>query len=136
MSKISEDIESQVEYYASMPHTIVIEEWDDGDGPYYLAKVVEFNGCMIDGETGAEALADLKDVKRDWIRTNLKLGNKIPSPIRQKRYSGTVSLRMPPSLHETLVELAEIEGISFNHYMVATLARGVGHDEVRKEKVH
>ena len=71
MSKISEDIESQVEYYASMPHTIVIEEWDDGDGPYYLAKVVEFNGCMIDGETGAEALVDLEDVKRDWIRTNL-----------------------------------------------------------------
>jgi predicted HicB family RNase H-like nuclease len=29
---------------------------------------------------------------------------------------------MPPTLHETLTKLAEFEGVSFNQYMVSSLA--------------
>lgn len=126
------DIESQVKYYDNLPYHIIIEKWDDGSGPYYVARVLELQGCMIHGDTPEEALHDIKDVKHDWIKTNLELGNKMPEPLKSRKYSGKVNLRLPSSLHESLVEIAELEGISFNQYMVSVLSKAVGRDEVNK----
>ena len=128
------NIEKQIEHYANLPYHIIIEKWDDGDGPYYLARVLELQGCMIHGDTPAEALNEIEDVKRDWINTNLELGNKMPEPLMSRRYSGKVILRMPPSLHQALVNVAELEGVSFNQYMVSALSRYVGRDEIKTRK--
>jgi predicted HicB family RNase H-like nuclease len=43
---------------------------------------------------------------------------------------------MPPTLHEVLAKLAENEGVSFNQYMISSLARCAGQDEVISGKVH
>ena len=44
-------------------------------------------------------------------------------------------LRLPSSVHEDLVRMAAMEGVSLNQYMVAALSRQVGRDEVlMKEK--
>ena len=51
-------------------------------------------------------------------------------PLHYRRYSGKVILRMPPSLHEKLVQTAELEGVSFNQYMVFALSLSAGRDEV------
>lgn len=126
------NIESQVKYYVNLPYHIIIETWDDGSGPYYVARVLELKGCMIHGDTPEEALHDINDVKRDWIKTNLELGNKMPEPLKSRKYSGKVNLRLPSSLHESLVEIAELEGISFNQYMVSVLSKAAGRDEVNK----
>jgi antitoxin HicB len=129
MKTESRDIDSQVEYYANLPYTFAIEKWDDGNGPYYVARVLELPGCMIHGDTPTEAMNELIGVMRDWIRTNIELGHQIPPPSRRQHYSGKVVLRMPPSLHESLMRRAEIEGVSLNQYMVSALSRSSGYDE-------
>jgi antitoxin HicB len=129
------DIEKQVEYYSNLPYNTVIEKWDDGRGPYYMARVIELPGCMIDGDTPEEAIHEMEDVKPDWIRTNLELGNKMPSPLNTGHYSGKVVLRIPASVHEDLAKMAALEGVSLNQYMVSALSKHLGRDEVLvKEK--
>lgn len=91
-----------------------------------MAWVLELNGLMMTGDTPAEALEDLESVKRDWIETHLELGNKMPLPLESRKYSGQISLRIPPSLHKVLVDRAEVEGISLNQYMTSALAQSVG----------
>lgn len=43
-------------------------------------------------------------------------------PARRARPTGQAYVRMPISLHETLIESATREGVSLNQYIVATLA--------------
>jgi predicted RNase H-like HicB family nuclease len=124
------DLKKQIEYYANLSYTTTVVQQDDGHGIYYLARVIELPGLMMTGDTPAEALAELESVKREWIETNLKLGNRMPAPVHSPQYSGKVVLRMTPSLHETLATVAEIEGVSLNQYMVSALSRSAGRDEV------
>ena len=69
-----------LEYYLELPYSTVIETWDDGEGPYYVARVVEIPHCFIHGDTPIEAVKELEVVKRDWIESNLRRGIKIPEP--------------------------------------------------------
>lgn len=121
------NIEKDLEYYSELPYTIILETWDDGDGPYYVARVAEFPHCMIHGDTPQEAIAEIYGVKLDWIKSNLERGLKIPEPVSHK-HSGQIRLRIPPSLHRILADRAVIEGTSLNQYMTAALASTVGYD--------
>jgi antitoxin HicB len=129
-------LKRQVEDYANLPYTITIEKEDDGHGVYYVARVVELHDLIMTGDTPEEAFKELESEKREWIETYLKLGNKMPRPLKSRKYSGKVILRMPPSLHEDLVKIAELEGISFNQYMVSALSKNVGKDQVKIELTH
>ena len=130
MGNTIKDLKKQVDYYANLSYTTILVQQDDGHGIYYLAKVIELPGLMMTGDTSAAAIADLESVKREWIETNLKLGNKMPEPVHSPQYSGKVVVRMPPALHETLATVAEIEGVSLNQYMVVALSKSAGRDEV------
>ena len=111
-----------------------IEKEDDGRGVYYVARIIELPHLLMTGATPEEAIEELESVKREWIELYLKLGNKMPEPLRSRKYSGKVILRLPPSLHETLVKIAKLEGISFNQHMVSVLARSAGRDEVKLQR--
>jgi predicted RNase H-like HicB family nuclease len=130
MDKRVRDLKKKIEYYANLPYTTTLVQQDDGHGIYYLAKVIELPGLMMTGDTPEEALAELESVRREWIETNLKLGNKMPEPISSSQYSGKMVLRMTPSLHETLATVAQLQGVSLNQYMVSSLSRSAGRDEV------
>lgn len=119
------NIEKDLEYYTKLPYNIIVEMWDDGSGPYWVARIAELPHCLIHGDTPQEAIAEIEEVKRDWIKSNLERGLKIPEPIPHK-HSGQISLRIPPSLHKVLADRAVVEGISLNQYMTAALARSVG----------
>ena len=136
MKKIVNVTQDEVETYASLPYAVKVEPQDDGKGIYYVAKVVELPNLIMTGETREEALKDLEAVKKEWIQTYLELGNKMPVPLVSRKYSGKIIVRMPPTLHEVLAKLAENEGVSFNQYMISTLARCAGQDEVISGKVH
>ena len=127
MKKIvkTENEKKGLEYYTQLPYNIIIEPWDDGSGPYWIARVVELPHCLIHGDTPEEAIMEIEEVKRDWIKSNLERGLQIPEPISH-RYSGQIRLRMPPSLHRVLSERARIEQTSVNMYMVMMLAKSVG----------
>lgn len=130
MNRSKKDLKNRAEYYADLPYAITVVKMDDGHGTYYLARVIELPGLMMTGDTPAEAIANLESVKQEWMETYLRLGNKMAEPLHFHRYSGKVVLRMPPSLHETLTTVAEIEGVSLNQHMVSVLSRSAGRDEV------
>jgi len=119
------NIEKELEYYAKLPYNIIVEMWDDGEVPYWVARIAEFPHCLIHGDTPEEAITEIEEVKRDWIKSSLGRGLKIPAPIPHK-HSGQISLRIPPSLHGLLSDRAVVEGISLNQYMTTALASAVG----------
>jgi antitoxin HicB len=118
-------IKKDLEYYASLPYNIILEAWDDGEGPYWVARIAELPHCLIHGDSPGEAVAEIEEVKLDWIKSNLARGLKIPEPTSRK-HSGQISLRIPPSLHRLLSDRAAVEGVSLNQYMTAALANSVG----------
>jgi len=119
--------QKNLEYYEKLPYNIILERWDDGDGPYYVARVAELPHCLIHDDSPEGAIKEIQEVKREWIKSCLDRGVKIPEPIPHK-HSGQISLRIPPSLHKLLSDRADVEGISLNQYMTAALASSVGLD--------
>ncbi len=38
---VARKIKKAGEYYAKLPYAVILEQWDDGDGPYWVARVAE-----------------------------------------------------------------------------------------------
>jgi antitoxin HicB len=125
------ELKEKVEYYASLPYTITVERRDD-QGTYYVAKYIELPHFIMTGETPEEAIKELESEKWGWFEFNIEKGNNIPLPIKSRKYSGKIILRMPPNLHEYLIRLSELQGSSLNNFMVKTLSQASGFEEVPK----
>lgn len=118
--------EKKLEYYAKLPYTVIVEQWDEGKGPYWVARIAELPHCLIHADTPEEAVREIQEVKNDWLKSNLQRGLKIPEP-KPRQFSGQIRLRITPSLHRLLSYQAEIENVSLNQYMAINLAKSVGH---------
>ena len=46
----------------------------------YVAQIVEFIGCAVDGSTPEIALERLHEAKEDWIRIVREKGEPLPAP--------------------------------------------------------
>ena len=57
----------------------VIIYWSNEDAAF-IAEVPELPGCMVDGKTHQEALANAEVIIREWIETARELGRPIPEP--------------------------------------------------------
>jgi predicted RNase H-like HicB family nuclease len=57
----------------------VIIYWSDDDKAY-VAEVPELAGCMADGSTYQEALANAEVIIQEWLETARELGRPIPEP--------------------------------------------------------
>jgi len=57
----------------------MIVNWSEEDQAY-LVEVPELPGCMADGVTRMEAIANAEVVIREWIETAQSLGRPIPEP--------------------------------------------------------
>ena len=76
----------------------IILYWSEEDGAY-IAEVPELAGCMADGPTAAEALAQAEVIIQEWIETAAEviiqewietaraLGRPIPAPKGRLRYA-------------------------------------------------
>jgi predicted RNase H-like HicB family nuclease len=53
--------------------------WSQEDGAF-IAEVPELPGCMADGKTYQEAVANVEVIIREWIETAKELGRPIPEP--------------------------------------------------------
>ena len=57
----------------------VIIDWSDEDKSF-IVEVPELPGCMADGSTYQEALANAEVVIQEWIETAKELGRAVPEP--------------------------------------------------------
>lgn len=53
--------------------------WSDED-EFFVVEVPELSGCMADGETYEQAVANAQQVIEEWIETARELGRPIPEP--------------------------------------------------------
>ena len=64
----------------------VIIYWSDEDN-LFVAEVPELPGCMSDGTTYEEALANVRVIIQEWIETALMEGRTVPEPRGKLMYA-------------------------------------------------
>jgi predicted RNase H-like HicB family nuclease len=109
-------------YYMGLKYPAEIREGASGG---YFVTNPDLDGCMAEGETPDEALAHLADSRELWIESRLTAGRPVPEPSIEES-SGTISLRMAPSLHAQLAKSAARQNISLNLLINTALAEYAG----------
>ena len=106
--------------YLAMSYRLEIVR-DDAEGGF-VASYPDLPGCITCGETEEEAVKNALDAKKVWLELRWRMG--LPSaPDSLEAYSGQFKLRLPRSLHRSLAEHSQREGISMNQYCVYLLAK-------------
>lgn len=69
---------------SSRDYRIIVDPLPAGDGGGYVATVPDLPGCMSDGETQAEALANALDAIESWLERARAMRRPIPQPSRER----------------------------------------------------
>ncbi|GLS17169.1 HicB family protein [Labrys miyagiensis] len=67
---------------SALEYPLLLEPLPSEDGGGFVAIVPDLPGCMSDGETPEEAIANVKDAIVVWIETAREMGRPIPGPSR------------------------------------------------------
>jgi antitoxin HicB len=116
-----------VEHYVRAPYSRLLTP--DEESGTYTAKILEFGGCVTQGDTPEEAYVRIDDMMRHWIRSELRAGHEIPTPHALREYSGRLVLRLPQSLHRRAAVVAELDGVSLNYFLMMAVSNAVGSKE-------
>lgn len=108
-----------LEYYLNLQYPVTL--YPDLEGGY-VAQIRDLRGCLTQGESLEETMANINEARELWIETAYEAGDEIPLPSVDANYSGKLLLRMPKSLHRRLAESAEQENVSLNQYIVFLLS--------------
>ncbi|MDZ8089512.1 MAG: type II toxin-antitoxin system HicB family antitoxin [Nostoc sp. DedQUE12b] len=108
-----------LEYYLNLQYPVTLYP-DPEEG--HVAQIKDLPGCLTQGETLEETMANLNEARELWIETAYEAGDDIPLPSSNDSYSSKLLIRMPKSLHRRLAETSEREGVSLNHYIVYLLS--------------
>jgi len=118
------DVTKSPSEYLKKPYSrVVIPDEESGT---YTAQILEFPGCITEGETPQEAYERLEDVALSWIEAALDMGQDIPLPWSNYNYGGKIALRLPKSLHKQVSLAAERDGTSLNQFIVMAISEKVG----------
>ncbi len=122
------ELKKKIEFYMSLHYTMMVK-FHPEQGGYYVAGYVELPDFTMTGLTPEEAVKELLAEKEEWFRLCLERGIPVPMPVESRDFSGRILLRTSPSLHKALYEVAELEGVSLNQYVITRLAQAVGKAE-------
>jgi len=107
------------------------EEWGG-----YAASIVEFPGCVNQGETVAEAAEKLEKTAKSWLMAVIDKGQRIPEPRGDtSRCNGKVVFRMPKYIHSAAVQQAALEGTSLNQFILSALSLQLGRAKATTSEV-
>jgi predicted RNase H-like HicB family nuclease len=123
ITAMSEKIKKSEEYLKDPYSRVLIPDEESGT---YTALILEFPGCIAQGDTPQEAYDNLEDAANQWIEAALTLKQDIPSSSQSLSYGGKILLRLPKGLHRQLALIAEREGVSLNQFIVSSLSEKVG----------
>ena len=65
---------------SKLDYPVTIEPLPAEDGGGFVATAPDLPGCMSDGETPEEALANVRDAIAAWIEEARVLGRPVPKP--------------------------------------------------------
>ena len=102
---------------------------DEGGG--YLVEYPDIPGCMSDGESIEEAIANGREALRDCIDVFRESGRKLPKPSIE---AAQWRQRLSRTLYSKLTRQAQSEGVSINSFVTAIIAEAVGSKEARGQK--
>jgi predicted RNase H-like HicB family nuclease len=71
-----------------LTYPIVIEPLPADEGGGFLALVPDLPGCMSDGESPEEAVANVRDAIATWIEAAADMGHSVPAPSRHLALEG------------------------------------------------
>ena len=114
----------------ALRYPISLRELSEEEGGGWLATIplLGEGAFMADGDTTADAIASLEDLRRSLYDALMNSGKSIPVPTdvteEVKTPSGKWMMRASSRLHTELQEGARASGISFNAYCVQCLERG------------
>ena len=120
-----------VEYYLGLEYSFnAIADQDGG----YVIVFPDLPGCMTQVESLDEVPYMAEDVRSGWLETVYDTDpDSVPLPSYPEDCNGEVSLRLPKSLHRSLAESAEAEGVSLNEYAAMLLAQGDARNRRKRE---
>lgn len=86
---------------------------------FWIAECPTLKGCTGQGDTVDSALAELAANEQSWLELAEEYGLDIPAiPMEQiNAYSGKLTLRVAPYVHQEAAELAKKQGVSLNQYI-------------------
>lgn len=113
--------------YIQQPYTCLLIPNADGS---YSAEMLEFPGCLADGETPSEALQNLDTAAQAWLEACLEQGLVIPEPFINQDFSGQIMLHLPRSLHRQASRMAVRDGVSLNQFVMSAIAEKVGAEQM------
>lgn len=61
-------------------YPVIVQRLSEDDGGGYAAIVPDLPGCMSDGETPEEAVANVRDAIIAWIEAAEDVGHVVPPP--------------------------------------------------------
>jgi len=104
-------------------YRITIRPLSKEEGGGYLAEYPEIPGCMSDGETIEEAVANGREALRDCLDVFRESGRKVPKPgVEPAQWRQ----RLPRTLYMRLTERAKGEGVSINSLVTVMIAEAIG----------
>ena len=101
---------------------------DEGGG--FVIRFPDLPGCMSDGATCDEAIANGRDAFRAWMESSIADGQPVPKPNAAGEPVRFVQ-RLPRSLHAELAHAAAAEGVSMNMLVTTLIAEGLARREGR-----
>lgn len=115
-------------------YTHIVSPIPAEDGGGFLVTFPDLPGCMSDGETEQEAIANARDAFSAWVSAHVDAGEEVPSPEYRTEpaadMSGKFVARVPKTIHAKLAARAREEGVSLNTLVLTLIAEGLGRRDV------
>ena len=102
-------------------YTYVVQ-WSEEDGRY-VGRCVEFPSVSGHGETPEEALRQVHVVIEESLSWLEEKKQPVPEPLGMRKYSGHLTLRVPPDTHRELSFSAAEQGVSLNQFITSVLEK-------------
>jgi antitoxin HicB len=101
------------------------------EGGGYLVEYPDIPGCMSDGETIEEAIANGRETLSDCLDVFSESGRDVPNP---EVPAAQWRQRLPRTLYSKLTKQAKREGVSINSLVTAIIAEAIGSKLQRQQR--
>jgi predicted RNase H-like HicB family nuclease len=118
----------KVTKFLRQPYTRILTP--DAESGTYTAQVLEFPGCVAQGDTPEEAYENLEKSAAGWIEAARDLGQEIPEPFMNQGFGGKIALRLPRSIHRRAALMAEQDNTSLNQFLLSAISERVGAEDL------